>query len=1202
MPERAIGTKLVLTGEAEYKSAIKQISAEYKTLQSQMKLVDSQFKGQQNTMAALEAKNKALNDAIGKLTEKFKLENDALKKNQDYQKQAASQIEAAKGKIAEKAAALEKLKQSSDDTSEEEKQLTEEIVRLNAELNRSVAAEQQASAAVEKHQTAANKAQTELNNLNGELSKNEKYLDEAKSSADGCAKSIDEYGKEAKTAGDESEEFGDKSKEAIDGLSQALAAAGVVAALKEIADALNACVDASIEFESAFAGVKKTVDATPEQLAAISNGIKEMSTRIPAATAEIAGVAEAAGQLGIATNDVLPFSEVMINLGVATNLGAEEAASALAKFANIMQMSSADYGRLGSTVVALGNNFATTEADITSMAMRLASTGAVVGLTESQAFAVATALSSVGIEAEAGGSAISKLLKKMETSVQTYDQASAVIKQTGMSLRDLELLADADSKAFKGLAQGMGYTSTELKGFMSSAKGMEQFSEVSGMTAREFQKAWGDDAVLTLDKFITGLGDLDESGTSAVTVLNDMGLTEVRLSNSILSLAKSDGILSKTLDVSNRAWDENNALTKEAEQRYGTTESKIQLYKNSVENLKVAVGDSLTPALANLANTGLGINEWATKFIEANKDIVPVITAVIAALGVVGIALAGLAVSTIPKVTAALVAFKAALLADPVFLFATALTAVTTAIVVLAATTGDADNKVSNYTASLEESKKAHKEAAAATDKEAAATMASVDALIKLADKENKSSGEKLILLSMVEDLNKAVPELNLAYDEQKDRLTLTAEAVHKLVEEQYEYAKQQKNIERYAELYGEFQDGAELLTEAHIKLGEAQEAYDAALKNTDPSLVGYNGDLEVLAANLQTAEQQYNTLWEAQNSSNSQMKELDATITSYAEATEEAATDTGDLALTVQDTVNSISTSMDDLRESYQDAYDEAYDSLSKQMGLLDEMDLTTKTKVGDVIKSLQSQIDFMDEYAENMNKAMEYGVDEGLVRQLADGSEASASILRGIVADGGKHVDELNEKLAKVEEGKKTFSSNIADMQTGFSDNIDLIQEDIDGLVKDMDQYDQAAENGRETMQGYIDGLNEKMSELNRIAARITIASSPKASTPTKKDGSHAGGLTSVPFDGYIAELHKGERILTAAEARAYSAMNRVNNYYPSTSISNDNGVTVRIDKFVNYDTAADTNKLAVIVGEKIAAQTGRKEAARGIQRLLP
>lgn len=92
-------------------------------------------------------------------------------------------------------------------------------------------------------------------------------------------------------------------------------------------------------------------------------------------------------------------------------------------------MSAEDYDRLGATIVDLGNNFATTEADIVEMATRLASTGAITGKTEPQMLAIATALSSVGIEAEAGGSAISKLMKIMEVAVQSYDSSSSIIEK-----------------------------------------------------------------------------------------------------------------------------------------------------------------------------------------------------------------------------------------------------------------------------------------------------------------------------------------------------------------------------------------------------------------------------------------------------------------------------------------------------------------------------------------------------------------------------------------------------------------------------------------------------------------------------------------------------------------------------------------------------------------------------------------------------
>lgn len=167
-----------------------------------------------------------------------------------------------------------------------------------------------------------------------------------------------------------------------------------------ITGALSIATKEAIEFESAFTGVTKTVNASDEQLDELKQGIKDLAKEIPSMTTEISAVAESAGQLGIQTENILDFSKAMIDLGNSTNLTSENAASQLAKFANIMQMSQKDFDRLGSSIVDLGNNFATTEADIVNMAMRLAGAGKQVGLSEGEVLGLATALSSVGIEAE----------------------------------------------------------------------------------------------------------------------------------------------------------------------------------------------------------------------------------------------------------------------------------------------------------------------------------------------------------------------------------------------------------------------------------------------------------------------------------------------------------------------------------------------------------------------------------------------------------------------------------------------------------------------------------------------------------------------------------------------------------------------------------------------------------------------------------
>lgn len=325
-----------------------------------------------------------------------------------------------------------------------------------------------------------------------------------------------------------------------------------VVATAAVTGVTAAAVVVGKEFETAFAGVKKTVDATEEEYAKLKKDIIDMSLAIPSSAVEIAGVMEIAGQLGIANANLTEFTQTMINLGVSTNLSATDAATALAKFANITQMDPSNYERLGSTIVELGNNFATTESEIVEMATRLAAAGELTGLTESQILALATAMSSVGIASESGGSTMSKLLKKMQIAVETNSES------------------------------------------------LGEWANVANMSVEQFKTAFKDDAIVALSAFIDGLNDTERLGKSAIVVLDEMDLSEVRLSNTILSLANSSGSMSSAIEMANNAWEENIALQEEANKRYETTDSKIQIMKNSFVKLGIAAYDELQEPLNNV--------------------------------------------------------------------------------------------------------------------------------------------------------------------------------------------------------------------------------------------------------------------------------------------------------------------------------------------------------------------------------------------------------------------------------------------------------------------------------------------------------------------------------------------------------------------------------------------------------------------------
>lgn len=334
----------------------------------------------------------------------------------------------------------------------------------------------------------------------------------------------------------------------------ASAAGGAAAA---IGGAAAASINVGSEFESAFAGVKKTVDDTEQGYARLREDILEMTRYIPAGAAEIAGVVEIAGQLGIAADSLTDFTRTMIGLGESTDMVAGGAATDLAKFANVVKM--ADYGedgisnweRLGSVVVGLGNNFATTESEIVGMATRLAATGDLVGLTEAQLMGLSAAMSSVGIEEEAGSSAMSKLLKKIQVAV--------------------ELNPD------------------ELK----------EYASVADMTGEMFADTFKKDAMEALSAFIEGLGDTERNGRSAIAILDDMGMSEIRLSNTILALSNAGGVMTDAIRTANDAWDKNTALAIEAGKRYETVESQTQLMRNAFAELGIEAYDEMRPMIVD---------------------------------------------------------------------------------------------------------------------------------------------------------------------------------------------------------------------------------------------------------------------------------------------------------------------------------------------------------------------------------------------------------------------------------------------------------------------------------------------------------------------------------------------------------------------------------------------------------------------------
>lgn len=499
---------------------------------------------------------------VGRLKTYLKGVDNSLKAMENSFKGAGNNVSNLKGLLSQTGSALNSYQKVLSSQSERYNQLKASI----GDVSTATAEQKQKLVEASTSMTATAAKVAELQNRYEQLagSMRRAYIDDS---------AFTKFGKGAQEVGNKISQVG----QTISGFGSALTR-GVTA---PIVAGAGLVVKAAIDYESAFAGVKKTVDETATvSYQKLSDGIRQMAKELPASAVQIANVAEVAGQLGIKADDILSFSRTMIDMGESTNLSAEEAATAIAKVANILGLTSDDYSRFGASVVDLGNNFATTEKDIVEMTNRLAAGGKLAGLTAPEILGLATAMSSVGIEAEAGGTAMTQTLTAI---------GNAVSLTTKDSADDLALIA-----------------------------------KVAGTTSEEFQQAWKEKPAEALQSFIKGLNTAHEKGANMDAILMKLGMTGIRQGNMLKSLALSSDKMSAAVERSNQAWKDNTALTNEANKRYETTESQLKMFRNQLTDIAIEFGgplikalrgglDAVKPWISNLADLAKKFSSLSTE-------------------------------------------------------------------------------------------------------------------------------------------------------------------------------------------------------------------------------------------------------------------------------------------------------------------------------------------------------------------------------------------------------------------------------------------------------------------------------------------------------------------------------------------------------------------------------------------------------------
>lgn len=1044
---------------------------------------------------------------------------------------------------------LEMLRQQYDNIQRE----MEETGNESADMKNKLLAKQ---LQIDKTSASLEKQTAKLNELSGALEEAGVNTDDLSHSSEQLAGKIDTLKKKQGEAADKAMTFGDKAGQAFNQVHEAIVAAGIAVALKEIYEYFASCAQASMDFESAITGVAKTTDLTDEELAAMSDSIKALSTEIPATTEEIAAVAEAAGQLGIQKDALLDFTEIMTMLGTATNMTADEAATSLARFANITGMATDNYGRLGSVIVDLGNNFATTESEIVAMGTHLASAGKLAGLTEPEIMALAAAMSSVGIEAEAGGTAMTQTLNAIE----------------------------------KAVAKG--------------GDDLAEFARIAGMSSEEFSSAWKNDAMSALTSFIGGLGKLDEQGESTVLVLEDLGLTGIRQSNMLKALGLAADQMTGAVNTANTAWQQNTALTNEANKRYATAQSRLTMMQNAYNNLKVAIGDAYTPALSEAYGVGTKVLNEITKFVQANPGVVAAITGLSTALGAAAVAAAAFALKA--KIAAAAAAFLTTVTpgVNVIMGVAAAVGVVTAGIIALASSAAnDAVPSVKELTEAARGMREAMNEAKATYDDTVTSTMAAagvadtyigkleeMEAAGLNTDEQHRQYHNTLALLCQV------VPELADYIDLETDTINGGTEALRANTEAWKQNAMQQAYQDQLTELYSQYSAVLIEAEENSIGLTKAQYSLEAAqqkLSDTYAQMDALWADAQKQAdayydqygyytdATAFLSQEYYdlqnsiydtnNEIWAAEKSIKNYNKamEEDADAVSEAEAeialAEEAvknltasmnegtgaSEDAAAQASEFHAAISGVQEKINALVESYNEAYSAAYESISGQYQLWDEAAKVVATSAGSINSALESQITYWQDYNANLQSLTDRSADiEGLsdmIASFADGSSDSVNAIAGMAGATDEQLATMVANWKTLQQEQQNAAGSVADLKTDFTATMDELQTALAEDIEAMDLGDEAKASAQATIQGFIDGavgmLPQVTAAYNRVAAAARAALSASGTgTAGSIPGYAVGTQSAAPGFALVGEngpelvyFNGGEQVMTAEETAA-------------------------------------------------------------------
>lgn len=1013
------------------------------------------------------------------------------------------------------------------------------------------------SSAIGDYEKATGQAADSAENLSEKTTETEKNLDEAAEAARKASEEVEKFGDKSEESGKQSEESSKKSRDGIKELQGVLASAGIAATLNEIKNGFFDCSEAAAQFETSTAMVATIADTSQKSLSDISKEVRTYSNETGEAASDMAEATYQAISASVNTADAASFAGTATKLAVGGFTSATTAVDVLTTAINAYGLAASDATQLSDYLITtqnLGKTSVDQLAQSVGKVIPLASAYNVQMDNLSSAYAVLTAN---GIATAESGTYLKSMLNELgdtgsdvsEVLLNSTGKTFAQLMEQGYSLGDvMAMLGDAvdgDSTAFNAL-----WSSTE-----------------AGIGALSLFNAGADKYNSVLDSMRTSAGATEKAYS---TMADTTDKSKQRMENSFNNLKISVG------DVLNPA------LTQVYEGFTSVFAGMSDFVDEhpavvaAISAIAVGVG-GFTGALA-----AYNISTTAAKFVtEAFTATLAANPFVLAAAGIVA-------------VTAAAVTLTGVLITQ------------SDEYEGMTATCRDQYDELQNlndqYNAACEQygenseaanslryqldqlndefeaNRQTVKEFVAECDglveshnkvmdaynsstssikEQELGTLALTQRLGELASQNSQTAASYTEMKAIIDQLNADVPGLGLTYDGVTESVDATVEAIKKAAKAQADSEYKAEQQQTYVDLLKEQSSLEQQIAEAEANLDAERQRrgmyqddvtgdWVKGIWTEDSPWIAWTSDIDEYKKSLEELQAAY-------DENQQTLSDIEGEWRGVAQAVEDAQNQTVTYDEAVSMATSSAQSALDELTAAYDKAYQSARESIEGQIGLFDTMKTSSELSISDMEKAMQSQTDYLNLYSENLKKAAEYGLDDGLIKSLSDGSEESAGYINAIIqnieklggstegmpAAASKFVDEFNSKFEETTKAKDAFADSVAKMETDFDEKMGEIEQTMVGTVEKMEMTDEAAAAAKATIEAYCNAIRSMTGEAGSAAQAVANAAAAHLSTtPSATVSGHANGTVSAPEDVYIAGEEGPELIIGARGSEVFPA----------------------------------------------------------------